>query len=218
MPPKSVVLTPDQRAICRVRYRHVATYMDPGPQPLTPNDRICQAIAAHYKNGTNLEHGSEYSPLLFPFGNKRAVSRHVNKGGPKTVEVDREIAVAWVVTRPEGQRGEILALLGLDGEDGGDGEGGGEPGDADGDDSKVGVKSEIKEEEGGDSKVGIKDEEDEVDVKKEEGTGQRLLGLGKRKLEEVEGKANVVSKRTKGAATSTVKAEEQDVKIKPEVA
>ncbi|KAJ7708150.1 hypothetical protein B0H17DRAFT_1191642 [Mycena rosella] len=117
---KTVVLTPDERAMCRVRYRQVATYMDPGeflhrncPQSLTPNDRIVQAIAGHWKNGAVLEHGAEHSDLLFPFGNKRAVSRHVNKGGPKTEGADREIALAWIETQPGDCKEDILALLGL---------------------------------------------------------------------------------------------------------
>jgi hypothetical protein len=80
---------------------------------MTPNDRICQAIAGHYKNGTKLECGSEYSELLFPFGNKRAVSRHVNKGGPETYDVDRKIALSWVESQPESHKKEILMLLGL---------------------------------------------------------------------------------------------------------
>ncbi|KAJ7478698.1 hypothetical protein B0H11DRAFT_2028349 [Mycena galericulata] len=112
---KNVVrLTAEERAICRVRYRQVATYMDPGPQPRTYNDRICQAIAGHWKNGAKLERGTEYAELLFPFGNKRAVCRHiVNKGIPEDVDGDREIALEWVETQPATHRAEILMLLGL---------------------------------------------------------------------------------------------------------
>ncbi|KAJ7122491.1 hypothetical protein C8R43DRAFT_1112000 [Mycena crocata] len=110
---QTVILTASERAICRVRYRQVATYIDSGPQARTPTDRVVQAIAGHYKNGKKLEHGPEYSDLLFPFGNPRAVSRHINKGGPHTEREDREIALAWVETQPKRHRVQILALLGL---------------------------------------------------------------------------------------------------------
>ncbi|KAJ7150497.1 hypothetical protein C8R43DRAFT_1005977 [Mycena crocata] len=111
---QNVALNADERAICRVRYRHVATYIDPGPQARTATDRVIKAIAGHYENGGALKHGPEHSDLLFPFGNPRAVSRHVNKGGPHTESEDREIALAWVETQPEGNESQILALLGLD--------------------------------------------------------------------------------------------------------
>jgi hypothetical protein len=116
---------------------------------MTPNDRICQAIAGHWKNGEDLEHGSEYSNLLSPFGNKRAVSRHVNKGSPKTEDADREIALAWADDQPGNLRDEILALLGLT--------------DKGGDEGDVDVK--------------VKDEE--IDVKQEGDTavsGKRKIG------------------------------------------
>ncbi|KAJ7171300.1 hypothetical protein C8R46DRAFT_1262581 [Mycena filopes] len=191
---KSVVLSADERAICRVRYRHVATYMDPGPQPKTPNDRICQAIAAHYKNGVELEHGKEYSSLLFPFGNKRAVSRHINKGGPGTVGADCEIARAWVETQPVQLRGEIFALLGLSEEE------------ADGADVEDVEDVRVKDEGGKD--VRVKDEE-VVDVKQEEGS------TGKRKLaavdpSEEDSKEGVLPKRPR--TDVGVKTEEEDVK------
>ncbi|KAJ7333300.1 hypothetical protein DFH08DRAFT_881015 [Mycena albidolilacea] len=217
---KTVVLTPDERAICRVRYRHVATYMDPGPQPKTPNDRICQAIAAHWKNGAGLEHGSEYSALLFPFGNKRAVSRHINKSSPKTVEADREIARAWVETRPKEKRAGILELLGfvdMEGED----------------DDEVDFKENIKDEQA-DVKtepaaegplVGWRDV-DEADIKSEEaGIKQETVEGGsvapKRKLEDVENseddKTGVALKRHREYATiSTVKAETEELTVKIE--
>ncbi|KAJ7779603.1 hypothetical protein B0H16DRAFT_1878344 [Mycena metata] len=148
---KSVVLSADERAICRVRYRQVATYMDPGPQPMTPNDRICQAIAAHYKNGTELEHGKEYSDLLFPFGNKRA-------GGPKTVSADCEIARRWVEEQPVHLRGEIFVLLGFAPDEGGT--------DSEAEDKDVQVKDEevdVKQEEGvsGKRKFGALDTSEE---------------------------------------------------------
>ncbi|KAF8158658.1 hypothetical protein K438DRAFT_1942611 [Mycena galopus ATCC 62051] len=220
---KTVVLTPQERAICRVRYRHVATYMDPGPQPMTPNDRICQAIAAHWKNGEALEHGSEYSDSLFPFGNKRAVSRHINKGSPKTADADRVVAFAWVETQPKDLRVEILALLGL----------------ADPD-----VAGEDEEEV--DSKVKVKDEPLEVHVKKETvDVGRSIAASGKRKLEEVvkteedtkvggsmapsgkrkleevvkteeDTKVGVLSKRPRASTTSVVKTETEDAPLKAE--
>ncbi|KAJ6483518.1 hypothetical protein C8R47DRAFT_1132473 [Mycena vitilis] len=188
---KTVVLTADERAICRVRYRQVATYMDPGPQPMTPNDRICQAIAGHWKNGAALEHGSEHSDLLFPFGNKRAVSRHVNKGSPKTVDADREIALAWVDTQPKNVRGEILMLLGLVSKDGED---------ADNESLDVKVKGEV------------------ADVKQEveEGTS---VGI-KRKLgdDDDDSKPDVFLKRPRvdPAPRTDVKTEAEDGPVKTE--
>jgi hypothetical protein len=136
----------------------------PGPQPKTPNDRICQAIAAHWKNGAELEHGSEYSALLFPFGNKRAVSRHINKGSPKTVEADREIAHAWVETRPKEKRAGILELLGfvdMEGED----------------DDEVDFKENIKDE--------------QADVKTEPAAEGPLVGW--RDVDEADSKADIKS-------------------------
>ncbi|KAJ7266430.1 hypothetical protein B0H12DRAFT_1321035 [Mycena haematopus] len=187
---KTVILTPEERAICRVRYRQVATYMDPGPRPFTPNDRICQAIAAHWKNGEDLEHGSEYSDLLFPFGNPRAVNRHIHKGSAKTVDTDREVALEWVKTQQKNVRPEILALLGLtDTDENGEDEA----------NSKVEIKNEADVKQEAIAEGGAKRKLDEVD-KSEEDT-----------------KDGVFSKRPRADATpSAVKTEAEDVRLKTE--
>ncbi|KAJ6526787.1 hypothetical protein B0H19DRAFT_1196997 [Mycena capillaripes] len=188
---KTVNLLPDEQAICRVRYRQVATHMDPGPQPMSYTDRICKAIAWHLRNGEELEHGAEYLDLLFLFGNYRAVSRHMKNGTKTTVDEDRDIALAWVDTQPESLKDEILALLGL-------GDEGGEYSD-----DEVKVK---------DKEVKVKDEGD--DVKREVDAESASVGV-KRKLEEVDdaeedSKADVLSKRPKGRNVKSfdVKAEE----------
>ncbi|KAJ7606686.1 hypothetical protein FB45DRAFT_1011732 [Roridomyces roridus] len=110
---KAVRLDARERAICRTRYRQVATYITPGPLEKKP-DQICSAIAAHWKDGGNeLAHGKEYSPLLFPFGNPRAVRRHVLDKKEGTESEDRAIAMEWVEEQPKVNREEIMGLLGL---------------------------------------------------------------------------------------------------------
>ncbi|KAJ6531445.1 hypothetical protein DFH09DRAFT_1183640 [Mycena vulgaris] len=188
---KTVILTADERAICRVRYRQVATYMDPGLHPMTPNDRIIQAIAGHWKNGEELEHGPEHSDLLFPFGNKRAVSRHVNKGSSETEAADREIAWAWVDQQPQQNRAQILTLLGLADKGGVD-----EP----------------------DSDAEVKDEEDSI---KQEAAEASVGTKRKREDDadpEEDSKADVLSKRPRaGVPTPTdIKQESEGTAIKTE--
>ncbi|KAJ7474904.1 hypothetical protein FB451DRAFT_1366924 [Mycena latifolia] len=226
---KTVVLTAEARAICRVRYRQVATYIDPGSQPMTPNDRVVQAIAGHYKNGEVLEHGPEHSGLLFPFGNKRAVSRHVNKGSAKTAGADREIALAWVETQPQDRQAEILALLGLADKDSREVK--------DEEDADSGVKQEAGEIPLGekrkhgdvddteeDSKAGVVKDEEDVDSGVKQETGEISLGE-KRKHGDVDdaeegSKAGVLSKRPRQSAAqgapADVKQEATDAPVKIE--
>ncbi|KAJ6608523.1 hypothetical protein B0H10DRAFT_2067878 [Mycena sp. CBHHK59/15] len=195
MAKKTIVLTADERAICRVRYNQVATYMDPGSQPMTPNDRICKAIAGHWKNGEELECGSEYSPLLFPFGNKRAVSRHVNKGGPETESADRAIALAWVEKQPESHKSEILMLLGLADKNA--------EFEDDVDVKEVPVK---EEDDAADSKVGVKRKREELDESEVERKPD-VNSKSKRHRDSVDSKE----------ASQEVKQEAADVAVKTEV-
>ncbi|KAJ6480409.1 hypothetical protein C8R45DRAFT_1216120 [Mycena sanguinolenta] len=211
---KTVNLTTKERAICRVRYRQVATYMDPGPSPMLAKDPICKAIAAYWdeKNVDVLKKGSEYSDWLFPFGNPRAVSRHMlTEGMAYAVDADRETALAWVRTRPKNLRPRILALLGLT-----DTDDGSEEADTD---AEVDVKDEEldatgeREIAGEDQRGAVRVKDEESDVKRE----TVAEGSGKRKLEEVDKseedtKDRVVSKRSRADATpSTVKTEAKDV-------
>ncbi|KAJ7171280.1 hypothetical protein C8R46DRAFT_1190663 [Mycena filopes] len=109
----TVRLNADERAICRVRYNKVAESMDAGSARGT--NAICKAIAGFYKDGNSLDTGSEYSPLLFPFGNQRAVHRHVNEAHVDAA--DRAIARRWVAKQAAGKRADLLELLGLDGQE-----------------------------------------------------------------------------------------------------
>ncbi|KAJ7087935.1 hypothetical protein B0H15DRAFT_801011 [Mycena belliarum] len=75
-------------------------------------DSICKAIAAHYKDGGDLDTGSAYSALLFPFGNQKAVNRHLQEAHVDAA--DRAIAEKWVRTQPGAKQHQIRVLLGLD--------------------------------------------------------------------------------------------------------
>ncbi|KAJ6483523.1 hypothetical protein C8R47DRAFT_564182 [Mycena vitilis] len=110
----TVRLNADERAICRVRYIEVSKNMDIGFTSRS-TDGICKAIAAYWKDGS-LETGSEYSALLFPFGNPRAVHRHINEA--HVDKADRAIAETWVKKQPASKQARIRGLLGL--EDGGE--------------------------------------------------------------------------------------------------
>lgn len=77
-------------------------------------NEICRAIAAYWKDGDSLETGSEYSALLFPFGNQRAVHRHINEAHVDAA--DRAIAKKWVKKQPAANQSQIRELLGLDDE------------------------------------------------------------------------------------------------------
>ncbi|KAJ6587439.1 hypothetical protein DFH09DRAFT_1141091 [Mycena vulgaris] len=128
---KTVRLDADERAICRVRYNELAKTMDVGisssftgspraclthcvrPGSSRSTNEICKAIAAHWKDGGSLETGSEYSPLLFPFGNQKAVHRHIKEAHVDAA--DRVIAGKWVKKQPAASQSQIRELLGLDG-------------------------------------------------------------------------------------------------------
>lgn len=77
-------------------------------------NEICRAIAAYWKDGDSLETGSEYSALLFPFGNQRAVHRHINEAHVDAA--DRAIAKKWVKKQPAANQSQIRELLGLNDE------------------------------------------------------------------------------------------------------
>ncbi|KAJ7247038.1 hypothetical protein C8J57DRAFT_1359886 [Mycena rebaudengoi] len=110
MAKKTVRLTADERAICRVRYKQISKTMPTGSTRST--NEICKAIAAHWKDGGALETGSEYSPLLFPFGNQKAVFRHIHEGHVDAA--DRAIALKWARDQPSANQTEIFSLLGLE--------------------------------------------------------------------------------------------------------
>ncbi|KAJ7779614.1 hypothetical protein B0H16DRAFT_1499405 [Mycena metata] len=117
---QTVRLNADERAICRVRYNELAKSMDAGSARGT--NAICKAISGFYKDGDELETGSEYSPLLFPFGNQRAVHRHINEAHVDSA--DRAIAVRWVNKQGAAKRAQLRELLGLGEQDSGEEEGG----------------------------------------------------------------------------------------------
>ncbi|KAJ6458905.1 hypothetical protein DFH09DRAFT_1296997, partial [Mycena vulgaris] len=108
--PHIVRFNADERAICRVRYNELAKTMDVGSSSST--NKIFKVIAAHWKDGGSLETGSEYSPLLLPFGNQKAVHRHI-KGAHVDAE-DHTSAEKWTKKQPAASQSEIRALLGLD--------------------------------------------------------------------------------------------------------
>ncbi|KAJ6587430.1 hypothetical protein DFH09DRAFT_1074665 [Mycena vulgaris] len=57
--------------------------------------------------------GSKYSPLLFPFGNQKAVHRHLKEAHVNAA--DRVIAEKWTKKQPAASQSRMCTLLGLDG-------------------------------------------------------------------------------------------------------